>query len=54
MHLRARAIRLPRPAGGDVEVIAPLSKHMSATWDFLGFDENLAQDPFELPDGEEF
>lgn len=54
MHLHARAIRLPHPAGGELELIAPLSKHMRATWDFLGFDENLAEDPFELPEGEEF
>ncbi len=51
MHLHARAIRIPHPGGGDLEVIAPLPSHMSATWDFFGFDEGLAADNFFLPEG---
>jgi len=54
MHLHARAIRIPHPGGGEIEVIAPLPKHMEATWGFLGFDMDLAADPFELPDGEDY
>jgi len=54
MHLHARAIRIPHPGGGEIEVIAPMPKHMQATWAFLGFDEDLAADPFALPDGEDY
>lgn len=37
LHLHARAIRLPHPDGGRLEVRAPLPPHMEATWNFLGF-----------------
>ncbi len=50
LHLHARAIRIPHPAGGVLEVIAPLSGHMAATWRFLGFDEAAAGDPFAGPE----
>ncbi|HEX6957669.1 MAG TPA: RluA family pseudouridine synthase [Ferrovibrio sp.] len=36
LHLHARAIRLPHPDGGVLEVRAPLPAHMAASWDFLG------------------
>lgn len=36
LHLHARAIRLPHPDGGKLEVRAPLPPHMAATWEFLG------------------
>lgn len=39
LHLHARAIRLPHPGGGRLEVAAPLPAHMKASWGFLGFDE---------------
>ena len=39
LHLHARAIRIPDPSGGVLEIIAPLPEHMMATWEFLGFDE---------------
>jgi 23S rRNA pseudouridine955/2504/2580 synthase len=52
MHLHARAIRIPHPCGDEIEVVAPMPKHMKATWSFLGFDDELAADPFFLPDGE--
>ena len=39
MHLHARSIRIPHPAGGVLEVTAPLPPHMAATWRFLGFRE---------------
>lgn len=37
LHLHARAIELPHPAGGTLRVSAPLPPHMVATWKFLGF-----------------
>jgi 23S rRNA pseudouridine955/2504/2580 synthase len=46
LHLHARAIRLPRPGGDVLEVIAPLPAHMVATWRLLGFDERAESDPF--------
>ncbi len=39
LHLHARSIRIAHPAGGTLEVSAPLPEHMRATWDLLGFDE---------------
>ncbi len=36
LHLHARAIRLPHPDGGKLQVRAPLPPHMAATWEFLG------------------
>jgi 23S rRNA pseudouridine955/2504/2580 synthase len=46
LHLHARAIRLPHPGGAEFQVIAPLPKHMIATWSFFGFDEGLEEQPF--------
>jgi len=37
LHLHARAIELPHPAGKTLRVSAPLPPHMVATWKFLGF-----------------
>jgi len=54
MHLHARGIRIPHPSGGELEVIAPLPAHMSATWDFFGFDESLAADAFHHPEDDDF
>lgn len=45
--LHARAIRLPHPSGGLLEVIAPTPKHFRAAFDLMGFDEREARDPFE-------
>ncbi len=43
LHLHARAISLPHPAGQRLlEVTAPLPPHMAETLDFLGFDEAAA------------
>ncbi|MCZ6482298.1 MAG: RluA family pseudouridine synthase [Alphaproteobacteria bacterium] len=50
LHLHARAIRIPHPAGGVLEVTAPLPGHMAATWRFLGFDEAAAGEPFAEPE----
>ncbi len=46
LHLHARALSLPHPAGGRLEVVAPLPPHMRETWAFFGFDESEEADPF--------
>ena len=38
LHLHARALRLPHPEGGMLELAAPLPPHMKETFAFLGFD----------------
>jgi 23S rRNA pseudouridine955/2504/2580 synthase len=45
--LHARALRLPHPSGGELNVTAKLPPHMSVAFDLLGFDERDARDPFE-------
>ncbi|ACT59735.1 RluA family pseudouridine synthase [Hirschia baltica] len=47
LHLHARALRMPRRRGSDVEVIAPLPEHMKKTFDFFGFSEDEAGNPFD-------
>ena len=46
LHLHARAIRIPNPGGGMLEVSAPLPSHMRKTWKLLGFEEGLESNPF--------
>ena len=46
LQLHARAIRLPHPSGGQLDVKAPLPPHMRAAFDLLGFDERDARDAF--------
>ncbi len=46
LHLHARSIVMPRPAGGELRVTAPLPEHMVETWRFFGFDPEDARDPF--------
>ncbi len=38
LHLHARALRVPHPEGGMLELAAPLPPHMKDTFAFLGFD----------------
>jgi 23S rRNA pseudouridine955/2504/2580 synthase len=45
LHLHARSLDIPHPAGGTLSVIAPLPPHMKRMWDFLGFAAD-APDPF--------
>lgn len=45
--LHARALRLPHPSGGELNVKAALPPHMKRAFDLLGFDEREARDPFE-------
>src|SRR5579884_2267553 len=37
LHLHARALAIPHPAGGVLRVTAPLPPHMARLWEFLGF-----------------
>lgn len=37
LHLHARALRLPHPAGGMITLEAPLPKDLLETWRFFGF-----------------
>lgn len=46
MHLHARKLVLPHPAGGTLAITAPLPEHMRATWQFFGFDPEAKDDPF--------
>jgi 23S rRNA pseudouridine955/2504/2580 synthase len=45
VHLHARALSLPHPAGGGLRIVAPLSPHMRQSWAFFGFPGDAA-DPF--------
>jgi len=47
LHLHAKAIKFPHPAGGFFQVVSDLSPHMMKSWQYLGFDEKLIKDPFE-------
>ena len=46
LHLHARSITLPHPAGGSLHVKAELPAHMQKSWQALGFDEKADFDPF--------
>lgn len=39
LHLHARRIRIPNPAGGVIDITAPLPPHMVQSFNLLGFDE---------------
>jgi len=43
LHLHARALRLPHPRGGVLEVVAPLPRHFEATIKALGFDPAIVR-----------
>jgi len=45
LHLHARALRLPHPAGGTLLVEADLPPHMAETFDTLGFQAPPARPP---------
>ena len=47
LHLHARRLTLPHPAGGTLDVVADLPPHMRAAWHFFGFDPDWPGDPFE-------
>jgi 23S rRNA pseudouridine955/2504/2580 synthase len=46
LHLHARALRLPHPDGGTLQVSARLPGHMRDAFELLGFHESEAADPF--------
>lgn len=46
MHLHARAVRVPHPRGGTLEVLAPLPDHIARSFEFFGFSESSAGRPF--------
>jgi 23S rRNA pseudouridine955/2504/2580 synthase len=49
LHLHARALSIPHPLGGMLQVTAPLPHHMQESWDFFGFAADV-EDPFaDLP-----
>ena len=45
LHLHARALEIPHPAGFTLKVTAPLPAHMKRMWEFLGFAGDVP-DPF--------
>ena len=45
LHLHARSLEIPHPAGFTLKVTAPLPPHMKRMWEFLGFAGD-APDPF--------
>jgi 23S rRNA pseudouridine955/2504/2580 synthase len=48
LHLHARRLILPHPSGeGTLDITAPLSPILAASWKKLGFSTNLKADPFE-------
>ncbi|MFQ5765223.1 MAG: RluA family pseudouridine synthase [Rhodospirillales bacterium] len=46
LHLHARALRIPHPSGGLVDVAAPLPGHMHRTFGALGFDDRQEKELF--------
>ncbi len=44
LHLHARRIVVPHPAGGRLDVTAPLPPHMVQTFNLIGFDEAAAEE----------
>lgn len=47
LHLHARGLALPHPAGGTFQITAPLPQHMRTAWDAFGWDPDMAEDPFQ-------
>ena len=45
LHLHARALSIPLPQGGILQVTAPLPPHMRQSWDFFGFPGDV-ENPF--------
>lgn len=51
LHLHARRIVLPHPAGGTLDVTAPLPPQMQQSWNLLGFDASLGDEAEEQEEG---
>ncbi len=45
LHLHARSLAIPHPAGGTLSATAPLPPHLRQMWEFFGF-AGSAEDPF--------
>ena len=50
LHLHARRIVIPHPAGGTLDVTAPLPPHMVQSWNLIGFDVEAGRNAPELED----
>ena len=50
LHLLARRLVLPHPAGGMIDVTAPLPEHMQKTWDMFAFDAKQYDPIVEAPE----
>lgn len=46
LHLHARALRIPHPEGGLIELTAAIPAHLRAAFDTLGFSDRDEPDPF--------
>ncbi len=53
LHLHARALTVPHPAGGTFHIRAPLPDHMAASWALLGFEEAAGDALIEMHDEEQ-
>ncbi len=51
LHLHARALRLPHPDGGILEVAAPPPPHMRESFAFVGFEAPRTPKPRRLLSG---
>jgi len=49
LHLHARGLQFPHPAGHIMETIAPIPDHIQQTFNFFGFNENQEKQTFLLP-----
>ncbi len=47
LHLHARAIKIPHPKKGTLEIFAKIPQHIKRSFEFLGFDEKSAENPFD-------
>ena len=50
LHLLARRLVLPHPAGGIIDVTAPLPPHMASSWETFGFDAKQYDPIVEAPE----
>ena len=48
LHLHARAIKIPHPRKGILEIYAKIPQHIKTSFEFLGFDEKQASKPFDF------
>lgn len=48
LHLHARAIKIPHPRKGILEIYAKIPQHIKRSFDFFGFDESQISDSFDF------